>query len=355
METMTLMKLTKIFTVVLFLHALFFFLVIQPGCQTNRTPSRAASETSGKPPPSPPAPVPSRQQPLHPDFNAGMDKELRDPSRPVRPKSPVYAEDSEVLQPLEALEPAAEETLYVVARGDSLWNIAKKHDVPLNDLLAANGLAKDSVIIPGQELIIPAGAKVPEEAPPAAAGESYTVQRGDNLTRIARKFGVGVSALKTANRLTSDTIYSGQKLVIPERGAGAPPPPPPKRPQPQADDGAHVVQPGETPAGIAKRYGIQTEELMRANNIADARKMQAGQKLVIPGGAMAQPPPPSVESSSKPVIITPQPRETAATPEMPPSVDDLESMLAEEEKKAPAIEVIEEEPEAEETPEDETD
>lgn len=52
---------------------------------------------------------------------------------------------------------------------------------------------------------------------------------------------------------------------------------------PQLRKGTHVVRPGETPGGIARRYDVSAGELMRANNIVSARRLRIGQRLVIPG------------------------------------------------------------------------
>ena len=50
----------------------------------------------------------------------------------------------------------AEQTVYVVQGGDSLWKIAESYGITVDDLVAANGISKDDVIHPGQELVIPA-------------------------------------------------------------------------------------------------------------------------------------------------------------------------------------------------------
>ena len=52
---------------------------------------------------------------------------------------------------------------------------------------------------------------------------TYTVQRNDNLTTIARRHGTSVAELKSLNDLQSDTIHPGQELIVPEtRGNNTP-------------------------------------------------------------------------------------------------------------------------------------
>jgi N-acetylmuramoyl-L-alanine amidase len=59
------------------------------------------------------------------------------------------------------------------------------------------------------------GAVNPSTAP--ANGNEYVVQKGDNLTLIAKNNGVTVADLRKANNLTSDSLKVGQKLVIPQK------------------------------------------------------------------------------------------------------------------------------------------
>ena len=93
---------------------------------------------------------------------------------------------------------------YIVQKGDSLWSIAQKNGVNVNDLIKANNLSNLTIYV-GQELIIP-GAKSSTE---------YTVKRGDTLWDISRKYNVSVNDLIQANNLTSTVISPGQILIIP--------------------------------------------------------------------------------------------------------------------------------------------
>lgn len=102
---------------------------------------------------------------------------------------------------------------YVVKRGDTLSGIAARYGLKTSDLAKANNITNVSRIFVGQKLIIP-GVKS-TSATPAPAPRIHVVQRGETLSGIALKYKTTVSAIMTANKLTSTIIRVGQKLTIP--------------------------------------------------------------------------------------------------------------------------------------------
>lgn len=145
---------------------------------------------------------------------------------------------------------------------------------------------------------------------------THTVQAGENLTRIALKYGTTVQALVQANNITNpNLVFVGQVLTIP--GAGitptlqptgtiiAPPPQPTTAP---AGETVHVVQPGENLFRVALKYGLSTAFLASYNGITNPNLIYVGQRIRIPSGAPAQPVTPV------PVSATPLPTTVAATP-----------------------------------------
>ncbi len=112
---------------------------------------------------------------------------------------------------------------YIVQRGDTLYSIARRYGTTVQAIARANGILNPSLIYVGQVLCIPGPAPLPP------SGGYYIVQRGDNLYRIALRFGTTYQAIAAANNLWNPNyIYVGQRLFIP--GYTAPPPvvPPPK-------------------------------------------------------------------------------------------------------------------------------
>ncbi len=103
--------------------------------------------------------------------------------------------------------------VYKVRRGDTLAKIASRYGVTIRDIQNWNGL-KGSVIKTGQNLKL----YPPDNATPSTATESestvYRVRRGDTLTGIASKYGVTVKQIQQWNNLRGTTIRSGQRLKI---------------------------------------------------------------------------------------------------------------------------------------------
>lgn len=211
-------------------------------------------------------------------------------------------------------EPVIHKVLY----GESLFRIALKYGVTVDELAAANDIAYTWSIQVGQELIIP-GLTQPDEsgvvANPlvAAAPVQHVIRPGETLAGIARRYGVDPDLILRANNITNpNLIYYGQTLNIwtpqtvdstvdPDTAEVAVQAPDIAAPagavtvedaaaDVAAANGAldeipftHVIASGETLGRIALRYDVTLDELMSANAITNPNAIVAGTLLVIPG------------------------------------------------------------------------
>lgn len=96
--------------------------------------------------------------------------------------------------------------LYQVKKGDTLYSIAKAYNTDVDTLKSLNNLSQDSLII-GQLLNVPSG---------LSDMNTYTVASGDTLYSIAKKFDISVDEIKQINNLSSNMLSIGQKLIIPK-------------------------------------------------------------------------------------------------------------------------------------------
>lgn len=163
---------------------------------------------------------------------------------------------------------------YTVVWGDTLLTIARRFGLTVSTLRTANNLNSDSIFA-GQVLFIPTPGPTRTTTPRPVLTPGafyYTVVSGDQLRALARRFGVTVTALRTANNLTSDLLRVGQVLVIP-------PPAPTATPRPPGS--TYVVQPGDQLLRIARRFGLTLASIRSANNLT-TDVIRPGQVLLIP-------------------------------------------------------------------------
>ncbi len=121
-----------------------------------------------------------------------------------------------------SLAEAADPGVHIVQRGDTLYSIARRYGTTVSALVQANGLRNPNRIYVGQRLIVSGASAAPSAS---SSGSVHVVQRGENLFRIALRYGTTVQALARANNLSNTSlIYAGQRLVIPGGGSASPAP-----------------------------------------------------------------------------------------------------------------------------------
>jgi LysM repeat protein len=371
------MKIWSVFSLVIIFHFVVIgLLFIQPGCQSQPP---AAPDPSLTAPPADSAYVePQPQQELDPAFNAGItgqgraasgSRQLSAPQRPTGSQQR-STPDTGLLEPVRdpvtdsfSLPPVNRE--YTVRKGDTLSGIARKEGVSLSELMSANGLGRNSTIFVGQNLLIPEAGPGEDAASMETgfSGKEVTVGRGDTLSAIAARNGTTVREIKALNGLTGDTIYVGQKLLVPGNGQSSVTTSPRTSTPSGSFSGAtttYTVKAGDTPSGIARRFGITSRELMAANNITDARRLYVGRELVVPQqsgsststSTPSSATPPPAQREQQPVLRSPsRPETTPATtsPDSAEEEDPMSALEALEDEDLPFVEVEELEPETEPT------
>ncbi len=137
---------------------------------------------------------------------------------------------------------------------------------------------------------------------PAHKRITYSVQRGDTLSAIARKHDVSVQSIMSANKLPNTRLSLNQKLVIP---GGAPAP---------AAARTYRVRSGDSLSIIAGKHGIEYQVLAKHNGLPGNAVLQPGQVLKIPGHARSAPVRVASRDSAMPLPRTNPSRSSAPVP-----------------------------------------
>lgn len=149
-------------------------------------------------------------------------------------------------------------TVYTVVSGDNLYNIARRYNLDVKDIVDYNNLSTTNLSI-GQRLLIPTKT-VPT---PSEGYQTYIVKKGDNLYSIANKYNTTVDEIKSLNNLTSNILSINQKLLIPSTKANT-----------------YTVKKGDNLYSIARNYNTTVDEIKRKNNLT-SNILSIGQVLKI--------------------------------------------------------------------------
>ncbi len=165
-------------------------------------------------------------------------------------------------------------TIHIVQRGENLFRIALRYGTTVEAITIANGIADPRSIAVGQRLLIP-------NAQPGNVGAltTHTVAPGDTLQTLLARYQTTAQALAAANNLCNpNLLYIGQQLVIPV-GAGADG----SQLSGTTPEAVHVVRPGQNIYRLAIQYGIPAYRLAAANHLSWPAPLFFGQTLRIPG------------------------------------------------------------------------
>lgn len=147
---------------------------------------------------------------------------------------------------------------YIVRSGDSLWSIAKRYGLKIDDLKRANNLTSDFLKI-GQKLLIP-------KSDNNGSTNIYVVKSGDTLYSIANKNNISVQDLMMANNLKSNLLSINQQLIIPKKNNST------------ID---YTVKSGDSLWKISRLYNTTVAVIRELNNLT-SDLLRVGQVLKLP-------------------------------------------------------------------------
>lgn len=144
---------------------------------------------------------------------------------------------------------------YTVKKGDTLYSIARKFGTTVDELKSLNNLSSNLLSI-GQKLLV---------TDELQENGVYTVQKGDTLYSIAKKYNTTVDKLMSMNNLTTNLLSINQQLIIPEN----------------INLNTYIVKSGDTLYSIARSNNTTVSAIMIANNLT-SDILSIGQELIIP-------------------------------------------------------------------------
>lgn len=151
------------------------------------------------------------------------------------------------------------ENYYIVKSGDTLYSIAKKYGLTVDELKKMNNLSSNTLSI-NQKLLVGNDMSIDDNY------DVYVVKSGDTLWGIASKYNTSVDKIKDINNLNSNNLSIGQKLLVPSNNLGT------KK---------YIVKSGDTLYKIAQNNGTTVTELINLNNLKTTN-LSIGQVLYIP-------------------------------------------------------------------------
>lgn len=196
-------------------------------------------------------------------------------------------------------------TKYTVKAGDSVWGIANRYGISMNDLISWNNI-KNNMIHPGQVLIVsssaagnnnggttnPTDPTTPTNPTTPANGDKYTVKAGDSVWAIANKYGISMNDLISWNNIKNNMIHPGDVLTVSKTATGntnnnnnnSNNNNSNSNNGNQTSNKTYTVKSGDSVWAISNRYGISMADLVKWNNIRN-NFIYPGQKLVVSQGA----------------------------------------------------------------------
>ncbi|ELA79505.1 LysM peptidoglycan-binding domain-containing protein [Enterococcus faecium] len=103
--------------------------------------------------------------------------------------------------------------MYTVKAGESVWSVANKHHITMDQLIEWNNI-KNNFIYPGQQVIVKKGSSQSTNQQSVTGSKTYTVKSGESVWSVADSHGITMAQLIEWNNIKNNFIYPGQTLIV---------------------------------------------------------------------------------------------------------------------------------------------
>ena len=163
---------------------------------------------------------------------------------------------------------------YTVQRGNTLSEIARRFGTTVQEIASINNISNPNLIFPGQVLRILTNSTVNGSETRATGSITYTVERGNTLSQIAREYDVTVNSIVEINDIQNpNLIFPGEKLRITDSTV--------ETLNPVLQNNFYTVRRGDTLTSIARKFGVTVNYLVNLNGIRNPNLIYAGQIIRI--------------------------------------------------------------------------